>query len=63
MELPGKRKQGRPKTRFVDAVREDMVVVKVTEEDAEDRNNGDGKSDGRSQKKKNKKELLDKKNA
>ena len=38
MELPGKRKRGRPKTRFMCAVREDMAVVEVTEEDAEDRN-------------------------
>ena len=26
MELPGKRKRGRPKRRFMDAVREDMAV-------------------------------------
>ena len=38
MELPGKRKTGRAKTRFMDAVREDMAVVEVTEEDAEGRN-------------------------
>ena len=37
MELPGKRKQGRPKMRFMDAVREDMAEVEVTEEDTEDR--------------------------
>ena len=37
MELPGKRKRGSPKRRFMDAVREDMTVVEVTEEDAEDR--------------------------
>ena len=36
MELPGKRKQGRPKRRFLDAVREDIAVAEVTEEDAED---------------------------
>ena len=36
MELPGKRKQGRPKRRCMDAVREDMAVAEVTEEDAED---------------------------
>ena len=35
MELPGKRKRGSPKRRFMDAVREDMAVVEVTEEDAE----------------------------
>ena len=34
MELPGKRKRGRPKRRFMDMVRKDMQVV--TEEDAED---------------------------
>ena len=39
MELPGKRKRGRPKRRFMDVVREDMVEVEVTEEDTEDRNN------------------------
>ena len=37
MELPGKRKRGRPKRRFMDAVREDMAEVEVTEEDADDR--------------------------
>ena len=40
MELPGKRKRGspgRPKSRFMDAVREDMLVVEVMEEDTEDR--------------------------
>ena len=30
MELPGKRKRGRPKRRFMDAVREDMAVAEVT---------------------------------
>ena len=35
MELPGKMKQGRPKTRFMGAVREDTAVVDVTEKDAE----------------------------
>ena len=34
MELPGKRKRGRPKRRFVD-----MVEVEVTEEDTDDRSN------------------------
>ena len=38
MELPGKRKRGRPKSRFMDAAREDMAVVEVMEEDAEGRN-------------------------
>ena len=37
MELPGNGKRGRPKRRFMDAVREDMAVVEVTEEDADDR--------------------------
>ena len=36
MELPGNRKRGRPNRRFMDAVR-DNIVVEVTEEDAEDR--------------------------
>ena len=35
MELPGKRKLGRSKRRFVDAVRKDMAIVEVTDEDAE----------------------------
>ena len=35
MELPGKRKRGRPKRRFMDVVKEDMAVVEVTEEDTE----------------------------
>ena len=39
MELPGKRKRGRPKRRFMDVVKEDMAEVEVTEEDTEDRNN------------------------
>ena len=39
MELPGKRKRGRPKTRFMDVVKEDMAEVEVTEEDTEDRSN------------------------
>ena len=39
MELPGKRKRGRPKRRFMDAVKEDMAEVEVTQEDTEDRNN------------------------
>ena len=37
MELSGKKKRGRPKRRFMDATREDMSLVEVTEEDAEDR--------------------------
>ena len=39
MELPGKRKRGRPKRRFMDVVKEDMAEVEVMEEDAVDRNN------------------------
>ena len=39
MELPGKRKRGRPKRRFMDLVKEDMAEVEVKEEDAEDRSN------------------------
>lgn len=34
MELPGKRKRGRPTRRFMDVVSEDMVGV--TEQDAEE---------------------------
>ena len=30
MELPGKRKQGFPKRRFMDVVKEDMAEVEVT---------------------------------
>ena len=37
MELPGKGKRGRPKTRFMDVVKEDMAEVEVKEEDADDR--------------------------
>ena len=37
--LPGKRKRGRPKRRFMDVVKEDMAEVEVTEEVTEDRNN------------------------
>ena len=39
MELPGKRKRGRPKRRCMDVVKEDMAEVEVTEEDTVDRNN------------------------
>ena len=35
--MPGKRKRGRLKMRFMDAVRENIAVVEVTEEDTEDR--------------------------
>ena len=39
MELPGKRKRGRPKRRFMDVVKEDMAEVEVTKEDTVDRRN------------------------
>ena len=39
MELPGKRKRGRSKRRFMDVVKEGMAEVEVTEEDTEVRNN------------------------
>ena len=39
MELPGTRKRGMPKRRFMDVVKEDMAQVEVTEEDTVDRNN------------------------
>ena len=39
MELPGKRKRGRPKRKFMDVVKEDMAEVEVTEEDTVDRRN------------------------
>ena len=39
MELPGKKKMGRPKRRFMDVMKEDMAEVEVTEEDTEVRNN------------------------
>ena len=37
MELPGERRRGRPKRRFLDAVKEDMQEVGVKETDVEDR--------------------------
>ena len=37
MELPGKRRKGRPKRRFVDIVKEDMGEVGAKETDVEDR--------------------------
>ena len=39
MELPGKKKRGRPKRRFMDVVKEDMAEVELTEEDTEDGHN------------------------
>ena len=40
MELPGKRRKGRPKRRFLDVVKEDMKEVGVKETDIEDRKMG-----------------------
>ena len=37
MELPGKRRRGKPKRRFLDVVKEDMKEVGVKEMDIEDR--------------------------
>ena len=37
MELPGKRKKGRPKRRFLDVVKEDMEEVGARETDVENR--------------------------
>ena len=37
MEPPGRRPRGRPKRRFMDAVREDTQVVGVRVEDTENR--------------------------
>ena len=37
MELPGSRLRGRPKRRYMDAVKKDMQVVGVRVEDSEDR--------------------------
>ena len=37
MELTGKRKRGRSKRRFMDAMREVMAVAEMMEKDAEDR--------------------------
>ena len=37
MELPGKRRRGRPKRRFLDVIKEDMKEVGVKEMDIEDR--------------------------
>ena len=36
LELPGRRPRGRPKRRFVDIMKQDMKLVGVREEDAED---------------------------
>ena len=37
MEIPGKRRRGRPKRRFLDVVKEDMGEVGAKETDVEDR--------------------------
>ena len=37
IELPGKRKRGRPKRRFLDVMKEDMGEVGAKETDVEDR--------------------------
>ena len=37
MELPGKKKLGRPKRRCMDTVKENIAVVELAEENAEDR--------------------------
>ena len=37
MELPGKRRRGRPKRRFLDVLKEDMGEVGAKETDVEDR--------------------------
>ena len=44
MDLPGKRKRGRPKRRFMDVVKEDMGEVEVTEEGKSAVATPDGKS-------------------
>ena len=57
--MPGKRKPGRPKRRFMDVVKEHMADVEVTEEDTLIKTTGEGKSavatpDGKSRKNKKK---------
>ena len=39
LELPGKRRRGRPKMRFMDVVREGMQVVEVSDRDTASRRN------------------------
>ena len=56
MELPGKRKRGTPKRRFMNVVKEDIAEVEVTERIQKMGPTGDGKSavatlDGKRQKK------------
>ncbi len=43
MELPGKRKRGKPERSFMDAASKDMVVVEVTTNAEYRTNNGVGK--------------------
>ena len=38
MEIPGRRRRGRPKTRWKDSVRRDMKEVGVTSDEAQERN-------------------------
>ena len=37
MELPGRRKRGRPKRRYMDVVKEDMRIAAVTDDAVGDR--------------------------
>ena len=37
LEVPGKRRRGRPKRQFMDVVREGMPAIGVTEQDTRDR--------------------------
>ena len=39
LELPGKRRRKRPKTRFMDMIRENMRVVGVSDRDTANRRN------------------------
>ena len=40
MNVPNKRKRGKPKRRFMDAIKEDIKITRVNEEDVIDRENG-----------------------
>ena len=40
MNVPNKRKRGKPKRRFMDAIKEDIKIARVNEEDVIDRENG-----------------------
>ena len=37
LDMPGRRRRGRPKRRFVDAVKEDMQMMGAVEEEVQDR--------------------------